>query len=233
MPPKGWTPRDKRPAIVFFHGGGWTKGTPAVLNDQAAFLQSRGIVCFLAEYRLIGDKDTPEVCIRDAKSAMRWVRGHAAEWGVDSSRIAAGGGSAGAHLAAAAALVPGFEEPGDELAISPGPQALVLFNPVIDNGPGGYGHHRVGERYREFSPAHNVAPGAPPALVMSGTEDKLVPVAMLEKFRADMQAAGARCELRIYEGGGHGFYRKSDHGGKFHEPTLAEIEAFFRSLGWL
>lgn len=234
LKPQGWASGDKRPAIVLFHGGGWTKGSPSSLKRQADFCASLGMVSFLVEYRLISEsKDAPEVCIWDAKSAMRWVRAHAADWGVNSERIAAGGGSAGAHLAAASALLNGFDEPDENSAVSPKPSALVLFNPVLDNGPGGFAHSRVKDRYREFSPAHNVAPGAPPTLIMSGTADHLVPVSMLEKFQRDMEKAGSRCDLELYEGGDHGFYMTSHHEGKFHAPTLSRMEDFFRSLGWL
>lgn len=231
--PEKWTRQDKRPAIVLFHGGGWVKGEPSALKPQAAFLSSKGMVCFLAEYRLISGSMSPEPCISDAKSAMRWVRSHATEWGIDPDRIAAGGGSAGAQLAAATALLPGFDASEDDLSVSPKPQALVLLNPVIDNGPEGYGYSRVGERYREFSPAHNVASGAPPTLIMSGTADKTVPIRLLQRFEAAMQAANVRCDLRLYEGGDHGFYMKSHSGGKFHDLTLSEMESFFHSLGWL
>lgn len=232
--PEGWTAADRRPAIVLFHGGGWTKGTPAVLNDQAAHCSSLGLVTCLAEYRLLTEPAaTPEVCISDAKSALRWVRAHAAELGINPDRIAAGGGSAGAHLAASTTLLGGFDDPDDSLSVSPKPQALVLLNPVIDNGPDGFGYARVKDRYREFSPAHNVTAGVPPTLILSGTADTTARPGLLEKFTADMHAAGNRCDLRLYEGGMHGFYRKSDHGGRFHPLTLAEISTFFRSLGWI
>ena len=231
LKPDLWTPQNNHPAMVFFHGGGWAKGSPGILNEQAKFLRSKGIVCFLVQYRLIGGGDTPEVCSRDAKSAMRWVREHAAEWGIDPQRIAAGGGSAGGHLAAATALLSGFDEPGDNLAISPRPDALVLINPVIDNGPDGYGYDRVGTRYPEFSPAHNVAAGAPPTLISSGTDDETARAVLLEKFRVAMDAVGTRCDLKLHEGGKHGFYRNKS--GPFFQPVLDEMESFLRSIGWI
>jgi acetyl esterase len=231
--PPGWTAEGKAPAILLFHGGGWQRGTPRVLNDQAEFLQSKGFVVFLVQYRLAGDKGPPEECLRDAKSAMRWVRKHASEWGVDPDRIAAGGGSAGAHLAAGAAMLPGFDDAGEDVSISCKPNALILFNPVIDNGPEGYGYKRFAKRYQEFSPAHNIAPGAPPTLILSGTADVTAKAPLLQRFAEAMTAAGNRCDLKLYEGGKHGFYRKSDSNGKYFGPTLSEVESFFRSLGWL
>jgi acetyl esterase/lipase len=150
--PSDWKPADARPAIVFFHGGGWRGGAPGQFNRQAEYLASRGMVCLLAEYRLLRDDPGPPLrCIRDAKSAMRWVRSHASELGIDPERIAAGGGSAGGHLAAFVGMVEGLDDPQDDLQVSPRADALVLFNPVFDNGPqDGYGHGRVGERYKEW-----------------------------------------------------------------------------------
>jgi acetyl esterase/lipase len=234
--PDGWTALDKRPTLVFFHGGGWIRGAPAVMNDQAAHFAAKGMVCFLVEYRLLrSGKDTPAACMRDARSAMRWVRGRAARFGVNPDRIAAGGGSAGAHLAASTALIisPDFDEPRQNAGVSHRPDALVLFNPVLDNGPGGFAHGRVGDNYRKYSPFHNVGPGAPPSIILSGSADKIVPVRMLRDFEAAMKNAGARCDVHIYEGQWHGFYRKFVGKGKYFDLTLSQIDLFFGDLGWL
>ena len=70
----------QRPAIVLFHGGGWTGGQPTQFNDFAVQLAERGIVAVQVEYRLLDRKnqDPPIICIQDAKSAMRWVFNSAA-----------------------------------------------------------------------------------------------------------------------------------------------------------
>src|SRR6478752_473806 len=94
--PPGWKATDKRPAIVFFFGGGWTKGSPTQFKPQAEYFAKRGLVCGRADYRVRGkDGVTPDKCVEDALSAMRWVRGHAAQLGTDPDRIVAAGGSAG------------------------------------------------------------------------------------------------------------------------------------------
>ncbi|MEY3897718.1 MAG: hypothetical protein RLZZ214_3239, partial [Verrucomicrobiota bacterium] len=144
--PAAWQPTDRRPAIVFFFGGGWVGGRTSQFQEQSEYLAARGMVGVRVEYRVIakGDKGPPVVCCADAKSAMRWVRAHAAELGVDPQRIAAAGGSAGGHLAAFTSMVEGADDPADDLKISPKANALVLFNPVLDNGPdGGYGAARI------------------------------------------------------------------------------------------
>lgn len=230
--PAAWKASDQRPAIVFFFGGGWVGGTPNQFRQQSEYLATRGMVGIRVEYRCIpkGDKGPPVVCCNDAKSAMRWVRAHAADLGVDPQRIAASGGSAGGHLAAFSTLVEGMDDPMDDLKISPKANALVLFNPVFDNGPdGGYGADRIGNRYKEFSPAHNVTTTAPPTVVFLGGEDSLISPVVLERFKTNMIKVGVRCDTHIYEGQPHGFFNKDP----YMTATLIETDKFLASLGWL
>lgn len=235
--PPDWKATDQRPAIVFFHGGGWVGGSPKQFLKQCEYLATRGMVTIEADYRHIakGDKGPPLDCVHDAKSAMRWVRGHAKELGIDSNRIAAGGGSAGGHLAAFVGMVDGLDDPADDLKISPKPNALALFNPVFDNGPDqGWGRERVGDRYKEFSPAHNISKDDPPAIIFLGTQDKLIPVSVVERFKANMEKAGVRCEAKFYEGQGHGFFNPGKGGtDEYFYQTLLETDKFLTSLGWL
>ena len=100
--PKDWKASDRRPAIVLFFGGGWVGGTPKQFQPHAKYLASRGMVAFCAEYRTKKRGDaTPFDCEADGREAVRWVRANANDWGIDPRRIAAGGGSAGGHVAAA------------------------------------------------------------------------------------------------------------------------------------
>ena len=230
--PADWKASDKRPAIVFFFGGGWVAGSAGQFQGQSEYLATRGMVGVRVEYRVTpkGDKGPPVVCCNDAKSAMRWVRAHAVELGIDPLRIAVAGGSAGGHLAAFTSMVEGVDDPADDLKISPRGDALVLFNPVFDNGPdGGWGTARIGDRYREFSPAHNISPDDPPAIVFLGAKDALISGPVLERFKANMTKAGVRCETRVYDGQPHGFFNKDP----YKTATLIEADRFLASLGWL
>jgi acetyl esterase/lipase len=229
--PANWKASGKSPAIVFFFGGGWVGGTVEQFRKQSSYLASRGMVGLRVEYRVIpkGEKGPPDLCCADAKSAMRYVRMHATELGIDPNRIAGAGGSAGGHLAAFTAMVDGCDDPQDDLSVSCKPDALVLFNPVFNNGPGEWGHQRVGSKYKQYSPAHNITSKAPPTIVFLGDRDDLIPVKVVKEFEAEMKKAGIRCDTHIYPNAGHGFFNKEPHFGK----TLIEADKFLASLGWI
>ncbi len=220
----------ERPAIVFFYGGGWKGGTIRHFEKQGTHLAERGMVAILADYRQEQRYGgTPFDCVEDAKSAMRWVRGQAGKLGIDPDRLAAGGGSAGGHLAVATATLRAFDAETDDLSVSPVPNALVLFNPVYDNGPEGYGFERVKERWKEFSPMHNLRQGLPPMIVFLGDQDALIPVSTAKRFDELVEEAGGRCETHIYEGRPHGFFNR----GEDFDDTLAKADAFLTELGYL
>ncbi len=222
-----------RPAVVFFFGGGWNGGRIEQFRPQAEYMASRGMIAALADYRVRSRHGTtPFACVADGKSAVRWLRTHSERLGIDPRRIAAAGGSAGGHVAATTGVVPGLEEVGESTAVSSRADALVLFNPVFDNGPGGYGHERLGDRWREISPLHNIAEDAPPTIVFLGTKDSLIPVATGKRYRDRMRAVGARCDLHLYEGQPHGFFNQNRNARCF-ALTVREMDRFFGSLGWL
>jgi acetyl esterase len=232
--PDGHDPKtDRKPAIVFFFGGGWVGGNPKQFYPQCEYLAGRGMVAISAEYRVRSrHQTTPFECVKDGKSALRWVRENAAQLGIDPDRIGAGGGSAGAHVAAAVATVPGLNEGKEDLSVSCLPNALVLFNPVYDNGPEGFGYAKVKNRYEEISPIHNLREGMPPTIVFLGAKDKLIPVSTGEKFRDLMQKLDNRSELFVYPGQPHGFFNQGKPGDYFSQ-TMEETDRFLVSLGWI
>lgn len=220
------------PAMVFFFGGGWVGGSRSHFEHQAAYFAKRGLVCFLVDYRTKNQHQTsPFESLKDAKSAIRFVRKNAEKFHIDPHQIIASGGSAGGHLAAATALSYGFNEATDPLDISPVPNALVLFNPVIDNGPGGYGYERIGEAYPNFSPLHTIRSGAPPTLLMLGTQDQLVPVVTAEYYQMVMEKVGSVCVLKLYENQPHGFFNYPNF--EYYQKTLVAADEFLQSLGFL
>jgi acetyl esterase/lipase len=228
---------------VFFFGGGWTSGSPKQFEHQCRYLARRGMVAMTADYRVRSRHaaNVPQ-CIADAKSAVRWVRTHAKRLGIDPKRIAAGGGSAGGHLAAAAGLIEGFDEPGEEGAISSVPNALVLFNPAaalapfdgsrpFDSRRDAGIRERLGDDPKAVSPAHHVRAGAPPTIIFFGTDDRLLEGARFMQQR--MEAEGNRCALRTWEGLPHGFFNWGRYENRPFVETMRAADEFLTSLGYL
>jgi acetyl esterase/lipase len=211
--PDDFKPSDRRPAIIFFFGGGWIRGTPRQFYEQARFMVDHGMVAFAAEYRIRSlHRTTPFECVKDGKSAVRWVRQHAVELGVDPNCIVAAGGSAGGHVAACTGVIQGFED--EENGISSAPNAMILFNPVLDTTEKGYGAGRFSDEEKTIlSPCHHVHPGIVPTLIFHGTADKTVPFENAERFSRLMKEAGNTCELVSFEGKDHGFFN-----GNFFRP---------------
>lgn len=231
--PKGHQATDRRPAILFFHGGGWHSGTPDHMYPQCRYLALRGMVAISVEYRTIKSYGTtPKECVKDGKSAMRWVRAHAAELGIDPLKVLAGGGSAGGHIAAATALVEAFEEVGEDRSVSCLPEGLVLFNPVFDNGPKGFMHGLVRDYWKAISPIDHIDANTPPAFIILGTKDNYLPVATARRFERLMAEHGRRCELHLYEGREHGFYNLWVDRDALVE-TMMRMDRFLSSLGYL
>ena len=230
--PPDFKPSDQRPAIVFFFGGGWIGGAPGQFYPHCEYFASRGMVAISAEYRVKNVHGTsPRECVKDGKSAVRWIRQHAHELGIDPNRLAAGGGSAGGHVAAATGTTQGLNEEGEDQGISCRPNALLLFNPVLDNGPEGYGHDRVKEYWQEFSPLHNIDENTPPTVIFLGTKDKLIPVSTVEKYKKLMADKGCRCDLHLYQDQEHGFFNFKNT--KYFTETVVEADRFLASLGYL
>jgi acetyl esterase len=227
--PAGFESSQKYPTIVFFFGGGWKGGSIKQFRNQALYFSSRGMVTVLADYRVATrHNSTPFDAVADAKSAIRYVRQNAAKFNIDPQRIVASGGSAGGHLAAAADLTK-LDEPSEDESISSRPNALVLFNPVFNNGPGEYGYERIGERYPEISPYHNIRTGAAPAIVFLGTKDALIPVSTAKAYKTKMTENGSRCELYLYPEQTHGFFNT----GENYVKTVRQADVFLESLGYI
>lgn len=224
--------QDNRTALILFFGGGWNGGTPKQFLPQAQYLTQYGIVVILADYQTKGNANTtPKEALMDAKSAIRFIRKNAERLGINPNKILAGGGSAGGHLAAGTAFCDQINHDDDDLSISSIPQALVLFNPVIDNGPGGYGYERVSNYYKDFSPLHNIKKGSPPSILFLGTKDKLIPIETGKKFKEKIERAGGRCDLKLYPNREHGFFNKNHE--KDFRSTMKETICFLKSLGYI
>ena len=223
---------DTRPAFVAFHGGGWTGGFPRRFYPFVDHFARLGLVGISVEYRLMNEERGITVfdCVKDARSAIRYTRAHASEMGIDPNKLIVSGGSAGAHLAASTALFDDVNASSDDLSISPSPNIMVLYYPVIDTSIGGYGKEKIGDRWEELSPVDNVRENLPPTLVLHGTGDTVTPFAGAKRFSQEMLRAGNHCQLISYEGGRHGYLIFDLN---LFDQALDQTEVFLSDLGIL
>jgi len=204
--PKGFSKSESIPGYLFFHPGGWSMGEPEWGYDICHHLSKLGVVAISFEYRIssIGGH-CPADAVSDAKSAIRWAREHSVDLGIDPNMVLAGGISAGGHLAACTAMVPGFDGPDDNMDYSTVPQAITLHttpvNPAIDN-------HFIEllqgkAKPEDLSPFHHVKGGMPLMCIIQGTADEIVSYDSVKEFSRKMKEAGNQCKLNTFEGAGH------------------------------
>lgn len=236
--PEGWKVDDQRPAVVFFFGGGWRGGSTKQFDQHSKRLAKRGVVAMTAEYRIKNlHNSTPFESTQDAKSAIRWVRAQSGNMGIDPKRIAAGGGSAGGHLAAATATIESINEESDDLRISATPDALLLYNPALNlNLPGvekNWGKE-IAKKIISISPLHHVTGELPPTIIFHGIADTTVPYATAEAFEKKAKDLGAKnVVLAGYPDRKHGFFNYGRGDGKDYQSTMEKTEDFLEKLGWI
>lgn len=245
--PKGHRNSQGLPAAVFFFGGGWRVGTPSQFEHQCRYLASRGMVAMTVEYRVFSRHGVgPVSCVRDAKSAIRWVRQNSKRLGIDPERILVGGGSAGGHLAASVATVREFDEETEDQTISSAPSALALFNPALvlarvegEELTDTYTsmlasiEERMGVPPQNLSPYHCLSDQLPPTIIFHGRADKTVPLVTAQLFARKATAMGARCQLVAFEDQPHGFFNYGRADNKMFGATVSEMDRFLVSLGYI
>ena len=229
--PSDWKPADRRPTIVFFFGGGYVGGEPSQFFPRAEYFAGRGMVAASAEYRVKNKHGvTPEACFEDARSAVRYLKSHAAELGIDPEKLVAAGGSAGANLAAGVGWGTGpAPAAGDDANVSPVPAALVLYNPAFDRFDKRFtGDPQTIRALQESMLPLDTPPAqGPPALVFYGTKDK-----WLAPSRAPLtklEAGGYPVEFFFADAQPHGFFNRPG----WHEATTRQTDAFLTRLGLL
>jgi acetyl esterase/lipase len=216
------------PAVVLFHGGAWRYGSRADLsrrfpdaggNPGPSLLEAiaaRGYVAASVGYRLAPKHKFPAQ-LDDARAAVRFLRRNAATYAVDPDRVAAGGFSAGGHIALLLGLADPDDPPGGP---SSRPGAVVSFFGPADLSryaatPGIEACYMVpwlgpacrtdAEVYRRASPIHHASADDPPVLLVHGTADLIVPVLHSELLLDKLRAAGVTADLLTVKGGGHGW----------------------------
>jgi acetyl esterase/lipase len=225
--PAAWIPSDRRAAWLFFHGGGFSGGSPELGYDIAAAVAESGRVAICIQYRhASGDASGTrlDALVSDAKAAVRWVRAHATVQGIDPARVVAGGHSAGGMLAAATALVPGFEV-GDHLGESSVPDAFMPWSGALILRAGSMAEvfAPVQGSIEDVSPFHHIGGATVPSVVLHGDNDALVPHVSSEVFVERLRAVGSITELVTIEGADHFFFDPM-HRERLIDETLAALD---------
>lgn len=227
-------PPNPTSAIIFFFGSGWENGDPSQFFEHCKYFAARGMLAISAEYRVKElHNTTPFESVEDGKSAIRWVRQHAKEFKLNPRQIVAAGGSAGGHVAACTAIIEGFDNEKEDLSVRSKPDAMILFNPVVDTGKDGYGMEKIGDRALEISPVNHITRQTAPTLIFQGTEDTTVSYENVKRFASFMQLAGNNCYVIPFEGYDHGFFNYGQFDNEPYEKTIKLSDDFLAKLGFI
>ena len=211
------------PVAMYVHGGGWRSGDKsrgAGMRD-VPLLRERGYLVVSINYRLAPRWKFPAM-IEDAKCAVRSLRAHAREWGLDPERIGVWGGSAGGHLVALLGTLPEgvFEGSGGYSEYSSRVQAVVdMFGPTdlprLLEGASPNQQRLIKEVFgtsdpgsevlQAASPVHWVSSDDPPFLLLHGDRDPVVPLEQSQVFYERLREAGVPATLVVVRNAGHGF----------------------------
>lgn len=244
-------PKEPMPAILYIHGGGWSKGDHH--GNAAKYLVKDGYFTASIEYRLSGEAQWPAQ-IEDCKLAVRWLRANAAKYHVNPDKIGVWGSSAGGHLAACLGTMGDektLEGNGGHEGVSSKVQAVVNFYGPADftTGAGGVltppgrladydppnliavfggGFKEKGDIWRQASPVLYAKAGQPPFLICHGDKDAAVPLSQGQSLEAALKKAGVPVELVVCKGGGHGFKAVKD--GPEPVPSRDEINGIVKAF---
>ena len=234
------SPSAGRPAVLLIHGGGWVIGGRASYTGIARAAAERGMVAFSIDYRLAQAADPqthwPAQLI-DAQLAVRFLRAHAKEFGLDPARVGAMGDSAGGHLAVFLGALQAVE-PGDAAGLYPSEPSTVAavidqFGPMIVQGsnPSAVGSitalfgtpNPPPAQLAAMSPLPDVSPRSAPVYILHGTKDALVPFHDSEQLAAKLIAAGVQTVFVPF------------YGGHAYEglPPETILQLQFAALDWL
>jgi acetyl esterase/lipase len=228
------------PLIVWIHGGGWMEGSKE--KPPGLKFLNHGFALASINYRLSQDAIFPAQLI-DCKAAIRWLRAHAGENGIDPNRIGVWGASAGGHLVALLGTTGDVKEfdQGENLGVSSRVQAVcdwfgptdftkIMQSPedVKHDSPNSATSRLLGgpiaqnlEKAERANPIRYITKDDPPFLIMHGDQDPTVPLEQSQLLTDALQKAGVPVSFRIVPGGGHG-------GPAFRKPEeLERLYVFF------
>ncbi len=198
-------PTAPSPVVLLFHSGGWVRGKPEWLFEDAQRFAALGLAAIPVQYRLSTNGITPVDALADTCAAFDWVRSHAALLNIDPARVIGYGASAGGQLVVAAATV---GCPQSDIR----PAALILFSAGVDTANSAQFRRLVGANVNpvDYSPLAHVDERTPPTLIIHGAEDSVTRLPASEQFCARIRQAGGQCQLHAFPKLGHLLTRQLD-----------------------
>ena len=234
--------KEKRPAIVLVHGGGWRSGNPSWAFDEAIHFKDLGMVAIAAQYRLTNSHDVTAVeSMSDIRDLIMWMRINSDSLGIQPDSIAAYGWSAGGHLISSSAI---FCDSIPEQGVNSIPNAMILISPAVSlpKSNKGWEYRMFGNKatISSANPVEHVRKGLPPTIILQGRDDTVTPLSGVQLFHDIMLENGDYCELWIYDGVGHIFTPNtmSDKGDPKPDKTVKKkayrkIDEFLNKLGFI
>ncbi|KQC01046.1 alpha/beta hydrolase [Pedobacter sp. Hv1] len=219
------------PAIVFFHGGGWSEGKPDWFFYTCQEYAAKGWVAIAIEYRLRDRHgNLPPQAIADGKSAIRYLRINSKRLEIDPNHIVASGNSAGANLALALAVIDTLDNKKEDLRVSSVPNSVMLNSVATDFTQGDFWqqYYTDSKFLERISPLHQIRKNLPPILIISGNRDNNVPVQPTIAFAEKMKAIGNDCEIHILDGAGHFLW----YDRRFGKQVQEYRSGFLKRLGY-
>ena len=234
------------PGIVFVHGGGWRTGVRANFASMAIRMAERGYAAATVSYRLSPEAPYP-AAIHDVKAALRWMRAHAGEFGIDPARLAVAGGSAGGQIASLVGVTNGVGrfDP-DAGTVSSAAQAIVNIDGLSDftseaarryeddpdkqpSSAGAWFGGRYAEKealWREASPTYYVNAATPPILFIGSGQARFS--VGREEMIAKMAAAGVVSRVLVLPETPHSFWLFDPWLGPTVEATVRFLDEQMR-----
>lgn len=232
------------PAIAFFHGGGWVFGDRSEFHEACKRYALKGFVTFSFQYRLSINEDgsypnpdiTPVESVKDARTAIRWLRENVESLRIDPEKIVVGGQSAGGQLVWATALFDTINENTDNQSISTVPNAMLLYSSSY-NTMEAWIDMLLGERRDEIwtiSPHHNLKEHTPPAIAFHGKNDDQVLFYVVILFQEKMQKLGNQFELITFEDRKHYLGEgNKKYSRYFDEEIMERTDEFLMQLDFM
>jgi len=230
----------KHPAILLFHGGAWRLGEASWTFQRAKEFSEKGIVSICIDYRLANNGLSPIDGAEDAGYAFAWARDHAKELGIDKSRVAGYGVSAGGHLVACAATLPAIKN--RKVNSNSRPNAMLLYSPALNMAHDEYFVDLMKGKGdpASYSPFEYISNNMPPTLIIQGEQDSIVLTPDAIAFRDAAIKAGTKCTLLVYPGVGHLLtrnlkvqYKDFDPDPAFAADAHKKEDDFLQSLGYI